>query len=360
MTQSLSDTTLGTDLEQQFRSGAVQQQTPRPAPLKPPAAASPLLKHIIGLADQALQLAVRILGEGPAGPPPRCPDPTKGPSTAADTATGQAADKYKQLTEYLQTRIVTLQQMDDQVHQATGVVSAERRRALAAIMQIIAALQQRFDQAQATAKNGKLSAAKESELLDDIAAAIRAAFDHLRAALIVNLDVAGANTSGAVPGNEAAGTGGGGGGGIGSILSTVGMLAASGLSLLSQYLPDGNEDKKAGDKKQDEGKNNNTEQTQPQSTSAQPESAQKDNAHQAVPPSGQTNAAPSTGPAAPVPATTPNWDPAPPQQADDKTAGTPAVALPAVPGGKGSPERTKLPEPTHPDATDLGELAPSE
>ncbi|MEU0539015.1 hypothetical protein ABZ319_04035 [Nocardia sp. NPDC005978] len=315
----------------------------RAKPLVAPVGASAGLKKVIAAAEAARLLAVNILGRGPTCPPPRRTQPYLVPPSLPESgSSGQVVEKYTQTLDGLAGRIVTLEQLDDQVAAATLVVGSGRVKALAAVNSIFTTLQHKFDLAQkgADPKTKRLSAAQESTLLAEISDAIQAAFEHIRKVLRVNEEMAGGAGSGTATPSGTGGEAGGGGGGldIGSILQGVLGLAVPMLAMLPTLLPDNSQQEKSDQERSNEGADTDKRQSVDPRPSSPPASAPDP----VAPPQPVLSA--DSAPPVLVPSTVD----APPAQENSAPAVTsPGSVAPAAPGLPS--DRKRPPAVTSPD-----------
>ncbi|WP_280256873.1 hypothetical protein [Nocardia wallacei] len=191
-----------------------------------PAGASAGLKAVIQLAETAIQTAVDLLGRGTPVLPPKVDDLLK-PAVYEDLGEGKASEEYTEAFEKVQKRQKALVGLDDEVVKAAIVVADGKDKTLAAIKNIVKALNAKLE----AVGGGKLKAAQEQQLMTLIARAVEAVYKLVNAAAEVNDEVAG-GSEGAAQGASQAG-GGAGGGDAGSLASLLPMLAMIPMGLIS-------------------------------------------------------------------------------------------------------------------------------
>ncbi|MFJ1461197.1 hypothetical protein [Nocardia sp. N2S4-5] len=195
-----------------------------PVELHRPGGASAGLKAVIQLAETAIQTAVDLLGRGTPVLPPKVDDLLK-PAVYEDLGEGKASEEYTEAFDKVQKRQKALVGLDDEVVKAAIVVADGKDKTLAAIKNIVKALNAKLE----AVGGGKLKAAQEQQLMTLIARAVEAVYKLVNAAAEVNDAVAG-GSEGAAQGAAQAG---GGGGDASSLASLLPMLAMIPMGLMS-------------------------------------------------------------------------------------------------------------------------------
>ncbi|WP_406232041.1 hypothetical protein [Nocardia sp. NBC_01009] len=224
--------------------------------LVPPPGASARFKAELMLAQRAIKTAIDLLGCGGPILPPRMDDLLKS-APGGSFGESQANEIYEKIEAFVAKLKQSLLHMDWKVHEASGTVADERKRALRAIHGIVARLKTEL-KAVGTAE---LKPAEETALWRRVEAALEAVFDQVDSVSEFNQDIAdpgekhpigiGSATAAtaataAAANNGASGGGGGGGGGLDGLMQALmplGMMAAP----LIQSLP-GLLNKEDGDK----------------------------------------------------------------------------------------------------------------
>lgn len=196
-----------------------------PVELHRPAGASAGLKAVIQLAETAIQTAVDLLGRGTPVLPPKVDDLLK-PAVYEDLGEGKASEEYTEAFEKVEKRQKALVGLDDEVVKAAIVVAEGKDKTLAAIKNIVKALNAKLD----AVGGGKLKAAQEQQLMTLIARGVEAVYKLVNAAAEVNEEVAG-GSEGATQGAAQAGGAGGDGGSLASLLPMLAMIPMGLMSM---------------------------------------------------------------------------------------------------------------------------------
>jgi hypothetical protein len=134
--------------------------------LTPPAGASTALQQFVLMGQDAIQTSVDLLGRGTTELPPVVDDLLQ-TMTYQDLGSGSANSDYQALLSAIQDRQQTLLSKDNEVMQASITVSASTDSTLKYIESVVNELQSEFD-----AITGKLTAAEETALMQQIGVAI--------------------------------------------------------------------------------------------------------------------------------------------------------------------------------------------
>lgn len=335
MTSALSDaganqqsgTADGTDTSAQQGTGSGVGQHYWVVTLTPPAGASTALQQFVLMGQDAIQTSVDLLGRGATELPPVVDDLLQ-TVTYQDLGTGSASSDYQALLSAIEDRQQTLLSKDSDVMQASITVSAATDSTLKFIEGVVNELQSEFD-----AITGKLTAAEETALMQQIGVAIDIVNARVTSVYEANNAIAG-TSSGATSdpvsatgstGSDASDTtdgqttgtssGSGDSSGLSSIMEMLPMLAMPLMSLAPELLKDLTKAFAPGQQNQNAG--NGTAPQQGNGTTPQPGGTQTP---------AQT---PATNPAQPAAVTTPNTRRT--SNGAPATPNTPAATGPATP-----------------------------
>ncbi|MET9489856.1 hypothetical protein [Nocardia sp. NPDC006630] len=253
-----------------------------------PPGASVAAKHFIGLAQTAVQTAVDLLGRGTTQPPPAVDD-LMTTVVFGYLGEGTTTTDYQQALAAVESRQSALLALDGQVLQVSDVMQSGKDSTLTSIQHVVTQLNVQLH----AVGTGKLTSAKETVLMQQVAAAVEQVYDKVTTVAADNARMAGGSsgssggsggsdptgssdptgndsgvtdasyttpvTSGtAGAGTTSAGTSGssdGGSGGLGSILEMLPMMAIPLITAIVPELLKSNDknDKHDSDAKQDQG-----------------------------------------------------------------------------------------------------------
>lgn len=198
--------------------------------LTPPAQASVALQQFIAMGQQAIQIAVDLLGKGVPELPPDVDD-LMTTVTYQDLGSGTASSDYQNLLAQIESRSASLLSSDQQVLQASATASVNTASTLQYIQGIVSELQSEF-----TSITGKLTATENTAVMQQVGDAVDIINARVTSIYEANQTVAGNGNSGG-DGSGSGNTGASYTGASNSGNTSSGSSSGSGLSSLMEILP---------------------------------------------------------------------------------------------------------------------------